>query len=139
MVHWAWNPMRKRQADGTKERSEIATVWTVVAAAGLRPSAEEAGLWGPRGLSGGLFRGGVCRAGPGRHEQPSMHLLPGTWCLVPPPLPLAGFPSPTAPCPLFGNTGDSPNTQLDSFKVAVLLFNVYLLVFQAASHVAGVQ
>ena len=131
--------MRKRQADGIKERPEIATVWTVVAAAGLRPSAEEAGLWGPGGLSRGLFRGRVCGAGLGRREQPSVYLLPGTWRLAPPPLPLAGFPSPTASCPLFGNTGHSPNTQLDSFKVAVLFLNVYLLVSQAVFHVAGVQ
>ena len=29
--------MRKRQADGTEEKPEIATLWTVVAAAGLEP------------------------------------------------------------------------------------------------------
>lgn len=65
------------------------------------------------------------------------HVLPGTRCSSP--LLPAGFAPATSSHPLFGNTGDSPNTELDLFKVASYFSNVYLLVPQSVFHVAGVQ
>ena len=82
MVHWAWNRLRKRQADGTEEKPEIATLWTVVAATGLKPRHRRPDSGAQEASPGGLFHGVGCREGPGRCEQlghlpPLIYLRPG--------------------------------------------------------------
>lgn len=69
MVHWAWNWLRKRQADGTEEKPEIATLWTVVVATGLEPRHRRPDSGAQKASPEGLFHGVGCREGPGRCEQ----------------------------------------------------------------------
>lgn len=82
MVHWAWNWLRKRQADGTEEKPEIATLWTVVVATGLEPQHRRPDSGAQKASPEGLFHGVRCREGPGRCEQlghlpPLIYLRPG--------------------------------------------------------------
>lgn len=87
MVHWAWNQLRKCQADGTEERTEIATVRTV-GTTPICPFAWEEGVPEPRGPSREVGtqwreRGGVGRVGPGSREEQGRGppLNPPTWPL----------------------------------------------------------
>lgn len=121
MVHCAWNPLRKCQADGTEERTEIAAVRTM-GTTQICPLAWQAGLSEPAGPSWEVvMEWGRCRAGPGSHEEPGQGL------------PLCSSTRPLgALCPFLsqafapscflpsrrGHGGRGPQTQLDLFKVA---------------------
>lgn len=64
MVYWAWNPLRKCQADGTEESTEIAAVHTV-GTTQICPLAWRAGLREPAGPSWEVVMGvGEVQGGP---------------------------------------------------------------------------